>query len=101
MKAWRPTGVSTAALVVNRVHPRFGDETADHVSAPAGSDLAVLVDNLGRLDATADREQATYAELVREVAPSPVGRVPLLGSDVHDLEALGTVADHLFGARPA
>jgi len=95
------TGVSTAALVVNRVHPRFGDGTADHVSAPAGSDLAALVDNLGRLDATADREQATYAGLVREVAPSPVGRVPLLGSDVHDLEALGTVADHLFGARQA
>ena len=27
------------------------------------------------------------------------GRVPLLGGDVHDLEGLGTVADHLFGPR--
>jgi anion-transporting ArsA/GET3 family ATPase len=94
-------GVSTAALVVNRVHPRFGDGDADDVSAPGGSDLAALVENLARLDAAADREEAAYAELVREVAPSPVGRVPLLETDVHDLEALGTVADHLFGARPA
>jgi len=30
------------------------------------------------------------------VTPSPVGRVPLLGSDVHDLTGLGQVADALF-----
>jgi anion-transporting ArsA/GET3 family ATPase len=91
------TGVSPAALVVNRVHPRFADEASDQPPAPAGSDLAELVDNLARLDTVAEREQAAYAELARQVAPSPVGRVPLFGADVHDLEALGTVADHLFG----
>jgi len=32
------------------------------------------------------------------VAPAPVYRVPLLNTDVHDLDGLGTIADLLFGA---
>ena len=48
----------------------------------------------------AEREEAAYAELVGRVAPAPVGRVPLLGSDVHDLGGLGLVADSLFGPAP-
>jgi anion-transporting ArsA/GET3 family ATPase len=90
------TGVSTAGLVVNRVHSRFADGT-DLPESPPGTDLAVIVDNLRQLDQIADREEAAYTDLVRQVAPSPVGRVPLLGSDVHDLAALGLVADQLFG----
>ncbi len=95
------TGVSPAALVVNRVHPRFGRPAARLPSVPPGSDLAALVENLDILDALADREQAAYAELVRQVAPSPVGCVPLLDGDVHDLAGLGTVADHLFRSETA
>jgi len=90
------TGVSTAGLVVNRVHSRFADGT-DLPESPPGTDLAVIVDNLRQLDQIADREEAAYTDLVRQVAPSPVGRVPLLGSDVHDLAGLGMVADQLFG----
>jgi hypothetical protein len=31
-----------------------------------------------------------------------VGRVPFLADDVHDLEGLAVIADHLFGqSRPA
>jgi hypothetical protein len=30
------------------------------------------------------------------VAPAPVVRVPFLRTDVHDLDGLGLVADHLF-----
>ena len=33
----------------------------------------------------------------RQVAPSPVIRVPFLRSDVHDLTGLRLVGDHLFG----
>ena len=36
------------------------------------------------------------ADLVADVAPAPVARVPLLNSDVHDLSGLATVADLLF-----
>jgi hypothetical protein len=30
------------------------------------------------------------------VAPAPVARVPFLAADVHDLEGLSAIADHLF-----
>jgi len=122
------TGVSPAGLVVNRVHPHFDDHEGDHFGsdhfgsdhfgsdhfgsdhfgsgaeamphAPAGTDLASIVDNLHQLEAVAAREEAAFAELVERVAPSPVGKVPLLGSDVHDLPGLGAVADRLFGPAP-
>jgi len=90
------TGVSAAALVVNRVHPGLAAPGFDLPEAPPGSALAALVENLGRLEALAEREQAAYADLVIRVAPAPVGRVPLLRGDVHDLVGLGLVADSLF-----
>jgi hypothetical protein len=37
------------------------------------------------------------AVLGARVAPAPVARVPLLAGDVHDLDGVATVADHLFG----
>ncbi len=94
------SGVAPAGLVVNRVHPEFstsGDRLrpAD-ISPPTGSALEAIFENLRTLEEVALREEATYAELVDSVAPSPVGRVPLLGSDVHDLTGLGQVADALF-----
>jgi len=95
------TGVTPAALVVNRVHPVFGDPALfSDLVPPPGSALEALVENLRSFEETASREEAAYAELVAAVAPSPVGRVPLLGSDVHDLTGLAQVADALFGPEP-
>ena len=37
------------------------------------------------------------AELVLQVSPAPVVKVPLLDADVHDLRGLEKVADALFG----
>ena len=91
------TGVVPAGLVVNRVHPRFGADGLALPEAPVGSDLAAIAENLADLDELADREAGAYEALVQRVAPAPVGRVPLLGSDVHDLTGLASVADHLFG----
>jgi anion-transporting ArsA/GET3 family ATPase len=90
------TGILPAGLVVNRVHPHFGG--AEGIDAPEGSALAAIVANGRDLDMVAAREEQSFSELARRVAPAPVGRVPLLGTDVHDLVGLGTVADHLFGA---
>jgi anion-transporting ArsA/GET3 family ATPase len=95
------TGISPSALVVNRVHPHLGRDGVAMPSVPRGSDLAALIDNLELLEDLARREDAAYADLARQVAPSPVGRVPLLDSDVHDLGGLGEVADQLFGQTPA
>jgi anion-transporting ArsA/GET3 family ATPase len=100
--------MSATALIVNRVQPRFASDEQLAALAPYGSpagrrhggaaaDLADLVDNLTGYTLASDREEATYAGLVAEVDPAPVYRVPLLNSDVHDLEGLATVADLLFG----
>jgi anion-transporting ArsA/GET3 family ATPase len=93
------TGISPAALVVNRVHPAFGPVAAP-VQGELEGPLGVLLENHERLRKTAEEEDRSVADLVAQVAPSPVARVPLLDSDVHDLEGLGLVADQLFGRRP-
>jgi len=99
--------MSATALIVNRVQPRFATDgqladlarlgtPAGHHEGPAAA-VAGLVDNLAGYTLASDREEATYAGLVAEVDPAPVYRVPLLNSDVHDLDGLATVADLLFG----
>ena len=90
-------GIGVAALVVNRVHPAFGSGLPPLPPAPLGSALAVLERNLTELDAVAGREAGHLLELVDQVAPAPVTRVPFLPEDVHDLGGLDLVASHLFG----
>jgi anion-transporting ArsA/GET3 family ATPase len=95
--------MSVTALVVNRVQPRFAeDDLLDSVrqlaGPPDGRPLDQLVDNLGGYTAASDREEQAFAELVAQVAPAPVYRVPLLNTDVHDLDGLGSIADLLFAA---
>jgi len=100
--------MSATALVVNRVQPRFTSddrlevlarwgEPDGHGGDGAATELAALVDNLAGYTLASDREEATFAGLVAEVAPAPVYRIPLLNSDVHDLDGLAIVADLLFG----
>jgi anion-transporting ArsA/GET3 family ATPase len=99
--------MSVTALVVNRVQPRFADDAQlEALSGLAGDTadpaLGQLVENLRGYTAASDREERAYADLVSKVAPAPVYRVPLLNTDVHDLDSLGTIADLLFadtGAR--
>jgi anion-transporting ArsA/GET3 family ATPase len=103
--------LSVTALVVNRVQPRFADdEQLDSLAAVTPVDqsepLAQLIENLAGYTAASDREETAFADLVAKVAPAPVYRVPLLNSDVHDVEGLGAVVDLLFapigdGAKPA
>ena len=89
------SGVAVEGLVVNRVHPAF-DASEPFPHAPPESALAALVDNLHGYQAVNHREEAAFAALVLQVAPSPVARVPLLDIDVHDVAGLGLVADHVF-----
>ncbi len=99
--------MSVTALVVNRVQPRFADDAqlaALAAQAVDGTDprLDELVDNLRGYTAASDREEQAYADLVAKVDPAPVYRVPLLNTDVHDLDSLAMIADLLFtGAEPA
>jgi len=90
------SGLTVDGLVVNRVHPAFGGE-GGLPEAPPETALAVLVENLRGYRSVNEREEAAFADLVTQVAPSPVARVPLLDIDVHDVTGLALVADHVFG----
>jgi anion-transporting ArsA/GET3 family ATPase len=92
--------ITPAALVVNRIHPRFGAGEEVGAAAAGGEDdgpLGALEANLATLNDVARREEGSYAALAAEVAPAEVGRIPLFGQDVHDLDGLQRVADVLFG----
>jgi anion-transporting ArsA/GET3 family ATPase len=97
--------MTVTALVVNRVQPRFADDAQLAAMPPlahgdSDSPLSQLIDNLQGYTAASDREERAYADLVAKVSPAPVYRVPLLNTDVHDLDGLGSIADLLF-AGPA
>jgi anion-transporting ArsA/GET3 family ATPase len=89
------SGLAVEGLVVNRVHPAFG-AAEPMPEAPPGSALDALVRNLRDYQAVNRREEAAFAALVTQVAPSPVSLVPLLDVDVHDVHGLGLVADRVF-----
>jgi anion-transporting ArsA/GET3 family ATPase len=85
------------ALIVNRLHPRFGGDgsaLADGLSGPLGA----LASNLADFRRVAEREEHHFADLAERVAPAPVQRVPFLADDVHDLGGLELIEGHLFPA---
>jgi anion-transporting ArsA/GET3 family ATPase len=88
--------VPVAALVVNRVHPRFGDGTAASARAKATGPRAALYANLADLRVMAEGEAGHLVDLAARVSPAPVVRVPFLPHDVHDLDTLTEIAGHLF-----
>jgi anion-transporting ArsA/GET3 family ATPase len=113
--------MAVTALVVNRVQPRFADDAqlasltrsatgpgpgsgrpdGDTDRRGSGTPLEQLIDNLRGYTDASDREEKALADLVSKVSPAPVYRVPLLNTDVHDLDGLGTIADLLFSAPAA
>lgn len=88
--------IAVDALVINRVHPHFGDGE-DATTGPAGSILAALQENLGEFRRVAAGEESNFEPLAAQVAPASVRRVPFLAGDVHDLEGLQLVGSHLIG----
>ncbi len=86
--------VAVAALVVNRIAPSFGDGVG--VPARPLPGMEALEANLSELNGVAAQEAQAFAGLASQVSPAPVGRIPLFGHDVHELEGLRRAADHLF-----
>jgi hypothetical protein len=84
-------------LIVNRVHPTFGAKPGVEVKAPAGASAAVcaLYENLADFVEVAEREGDHVAQVAAKVAPAPVAKVPYLVDDVHDVNGLGQVLQHL------
>jgi anion-transporting ArsA/GET3 family ATPase len=94
------SGIAVRALIVNRMHPRFGEGLAEASRERAhtleGTDLGGLYANLADFRLVASREEEHLAGLAERVAPAPVIRVPFLRTDVHDLDGLQEVGTHLF-----
>jgi hypothetical protein len=105
------------ALIVNRVHPRFGTEHSSGLRARAASlreikvggreaeaaqtRLADAYEHLADFNEIAERERS-HLETVRvRVGSAAVAFVPYLSHDVYDFEALAAVGELLFsGAGP-
>jgi len=98
------------ALIVNRVHPAFGDESPDGLRArakelradttdpAAAARLAALYDNLADFRDIAIGERTHLKALHDKIGSATVAYVPFLAHDVHDFDALGEVAKLLFVA---
>jgi anion-transporting ArsA/GET3 family ATPase len=88
------------ALIVNRMHPRFGEGRAEadrqRATTLKGTAIGDLFGNLADFRTMADSEEAHLWELAASVTPAPVVRVPFLADDVHDLATLDAVRAHLF-----
>jgi len=100
--------LSVAAVIVNRLQPRFGDATAEQALAAAATaetagdhKLAGLWRNLAELRALADAEEGVIAPLIADTGDTAIHRVPLLANDVHDLSGLREIARHLFNVWPS
>lgn len=93
--------LGVALLVVNRVHPRFGDESPEGLRARAGayepgSELAVLYANLADYREVAERERDAVHGLSERVGGDvSTVWVPLLDHDVHDFATLSEIATHI------
>jgi anion-transporting ArsA/GET3 family ATPase len=93
-------GIAVRGLIVNRVHPRFGDGLPEalheRAATLAGTDLGALYANLADFETVSTREHHHLAGLAGTVAPAPMAWVPYLRSDVHDLDGMAEVASHVF-----
>jgi anion-transporting ArsA/GET3 family ATPase len=108
------TGIDVDALIVNRVHPRFGDDDADHLRnravdvatragttddpavKGAGNRLAALYENLADFQEISDREGHHLEGVQGRVGGAAIAYVPFLATDVHDFDGLGEIGRLLF-----
>ncbi len=108
------TGQSIDALIVNRVHPTFGDESSaglrataaelhrqgaeepDAEVAAAASRLAARYENLADFRDVAQLERAHLDGVRGRVGSATISYVPYLARDVFDFEALHAIGEVLF-----
>jgi hypothetical protein len=106
------SGQTVEALIVNRVHPSFGDESPDGLrvaaealrkdDSDAARRLAALYENLADFRQVAALERSHTDELQRSVGGDTanggavVAFVPYLAHDVYDFAALSEIGRLLF-----
>ncbi len=99
----RDADLGVAALVVNRVHPDFGEHrpvdalreearAAERRGSDAADRLAARYDTLADYVALADEERHRLADVGARIGAATVVYVPSLAHDIVDFEALDAVA---------
>ncbi len=95
-------GMSRGELIINRVN-RDGleghsvQEVAELLEPELGARLAARVaNNLADFDVLVQRDRETIARLVEQLGERNPILIPQLDEDVHDLQGLVQVAEHLF-----
>jgi anion-transporting ArsA/GET3 family ATPase len=113
------SAITVEGLIVNRVHPTFGDEDVEGLRAraatlagkaaatPVAGDgaasaerLAALYANLADFRQVAERERHHVAGVQARAGRAAIAYVPFLSRDVYDFDALAEVGRYLFGAAP-
>ncbi len=87
-------------LVVNRIHPEFGDAPAPPPGSSVGT-MGELYANLADFIELSKREQGHLAGLEQSIGPVPIVRVPLLEVEVCDIASLTEVGHYLLGPASA
>jgi anion-transporting ArsA/GET3 family ATPase len=91
----RDAAMPFGGLVVNRLH--VAQESDGDLTAVLGEDLAGRVATAAHeLAALAEREAAAVEDLRAELGDPPTIVVPELDGDVHDVEGLALMREHLF-----
>jgi anion-transporting ArsA/GET3 family ATPase len=89
-------GMPFGGAVVNRYHDVRGSGGGDLTGA-LGPELAAKVQaNFADYRALAERDRANLRRLTKELHGDPLIVVPELDADVHDLDGLRLVVEHLF-----
>jgi anion-transporting ArsA/GET3 family ATPase len=89
-------GMPFGGVVVNRFHDARGGKKVDLVEA-LGTDLAAKVEaNYKDYEILAKRDRANLSRLTRRLSGEPVIVVPELDGDVHDLDGLAEMVEHLY-----
>jgi anion-transporting ArsA/GET3 family ATPase len=104
-------GQTVQALIVNRVHPSFGDESPAGLRAAVAAleldgtspamRLAALYENLANFRDVARLERVHIESIRDQIGGALIAYVPYLAHDVYDFDALSEVGRKLFDTVPA
>ena len=97
----REAGMPFGGLIVNRVQLDLVEGDPDEAAARLDGDLSdelkqKVADTLRELQILAARDRASLERLMDELDESDPAIVPLLDGDVHDVDGLVLVHEHLF-----